>query len=36
MKDDNIEIGTEPVAFTRVVPGQTLIQDVPAMLETVS
>ena len=36
LKNDRIDIGTEPVAFTRVVPGKTLIDDTPAALEAVS
>lgn len=36
MVDERIEVGSEPVAFTRVSPGQTLIADAPAPLHAVS
>lgn len=36
MRDEQIDIGTEPVAFTRVVPGQTLIKDEPPALHAAS
>jgi fumarate reductase flavoprotein subunit len=36
MRDEQIDIGTEPVAFTRVVPGQTLIKDEPPVLHAAS
>jgi len=29
MRDDDIEVTTEPVHFTRIEPGQTLLDEVP-------
>ncbi len=36
MRDDRIDVGTEAVDFTRVVPGKTLIDDDAASLEKAS